>query len=237
LTPEIELQTMKNMTINTATTITNCLSTVKSKLTSARQSRDKQNNETKAWTVKRNSLNQEVKLKISEVKSHRTARDNHNHEVRRWKKMRNQFQSDYKKMASSKKDSNSSSDDEHEKRLTALMERQQNAHKAMKNEAALGQKQHELMLEVNQSVDSIQKKAQSAHKKLRASKKKADQLHNEYIVLLRCQHACQDIPRAIDRQDAEDYSQEQEHEQASKRPRNQSHENENLDDVFENVGL
>lgn len=226
---------MKNMTINT--TITNCLSTVESKLTSARQSRDKQNNETKRWTAKRNSLNQEVKLKISEVKSHRTARDNHNHEVRRWKKMRNQFQSDYKKMASGKENSNPSSDDEHEKRLNALMERQQNAHETMKNEAALGQEQHESMLEVNQLADSIRKQAKSAHEKLRASKKKADLLHNEYMVLLRCQHACKDILRAIDRRNAEFLTQEQEHVQVPKRLRRKSQEDNDLDDVFENVGL
>ena len=225
------------MTINTTTTITTCLSTVKSKVAPARRSRDKQNDQTKEWTVKRNGLNSQVKSKISEVKSYQKARDNHNQEVRRYKKMRNQFQDDYKKMAGDKQDPNLQSDDDIEQQLKQLIEKQQNAHEAMKREATLGQQQHELMLEQNQRVDSIRKQAQSAHEKLRASKKKADQLHDEYMVLLRCQHACQDILRAMDKRDTEHLNQDHERMELTKKIRSQSSDSENFTDVFENGGL
>jgi len=77
------------------------------------------------------------------------------------------------------------------------MEAQETAHGAVEQAAEAAQEAHDLMLQWNKEVDNQREKAESAHRKLRGSKKDADKNHRAYIVSLRCLHSIQDILRAM----------------------------------------
>ena len=100
-----------------------------------------------------------------------------------------------KKMKMSE-DSNTDLKESREK-LQAAMETQETAHAAVEQAAEAAQEAHDLMLQWNKEVDNQREKAESAHRKLRGSKKDADKNHRAYIVSLRCLHSIQDILRAM----------------------------------------
>jgi len=81
--------------------------------------------------------------------------------------------------------------------LKSAMAIQEAAHEALKEAADAAQSAHDLMIEWNTEVDRQREKAESAHRKLRNSKKEADKEHSLYIVSLRCLHSIQDILRAM----------------------------------------
>ena len=100
-----------------------------------------------------------------------------------------------KKMKNSE-DSNTGLKDSRET-LRMAMEAQETAHGAVEQAAEAAQEAHDLMLQWNKEVDNQREKAESAHRKLRGSKKDADKNHRAYIVSLRCLHSIQDILRAM----------------------------------------
>ena len=81
--------------------------------------------------------------------------------------------------------------------LRIAMEAQETAHSAVEQAAEAAQEAHDLMLQWNKEVDNQREKAESAHRKLRTSKKEADKNHRAYIVSLRCLHSIQDMLRAM----------------------------------------
>jgi uncharacterized coiled-coil DUF342 family protein len=81
--------------------------------------------------------------------------------------------------------------------LRIAMEAQETAHAAVEQAAEAAQEAHDLMLQWNKEVDNQREKAESAHRKLRTSKKEADKNHRAYIVSLRCLHSIQDMLRAM----------------------------------------
>ncbi len=74
---------------------------------------------------------------------------------------------------------------------------QELAHNEVQEAATLAQKAHEDMLEINTEIDEKRELAETAHRKLRRSKKEADSYHHKFILALNVEKNCKDMLRAI----------------------------------------
>ena len=80
--------------------------------------------------------------------------------------------------------------------LREAIAEQESTHAEVEAAAEQAQNAHQLMLEWQAEVSSRRELAEAAHRKLRLSKKEADQAHRKYILSLRCLHSVQDMNRA-----------------------------------------
>ncbi|MDP6912402.1 MAG: hypothetical protein QF736_00565 [Candidatus Thalassarchaeaceae archaeon] len=71
--------------------------------------------------------------------------------------------------------------------------RQQKAHDAVTDASEKSEEAHSLMMELSNEVDRLRSLANSEHLGLTSTKCDADDLHNRYIISLRCIHSMQDI--------------------------------------------
>ena len=71
--------------------------------------------------------------------------------------------------------------------------RQQKAHDAVTDASEKSEEAHSLMMELSNEVDRLRGMANSEHLGLTSTKSNADELHNKYIISLRCIHSMQDI--------------------------------------------
>jgi uncharacterized coiled-coil DUF342 family protein len=74
---------------------------------------------------------------------------------------------------------------------------QELAHNEVQEAATLAQKAHEDMLEINTEIDKKRELAETAHRKLRRSKKEADSYHHKFILALNVEKNCKDMLSAI----------------------------------------
>ena len=70
---------------------------------------------------------------------------------------------------------------------------QQKAHDAVTNASEKSEEAHSLMMELSNEVDKLRGMANDEHVRLTTTKNEADELHNKYIISLRCIHSMQDI--------------------------------------------
>ena len=79
------------------------------------------------------------------------------------------------------------------KEVKQAEKRQQKAHDAVTDASEKSEEAHSLMMELSNEVDRLRGLANSEHLGLTATKGDADDLHNRYIISLRCIHSMQDI--------------------------------------------
>ncbi|MBT3772902.1 MAG: hypothetical protein HOE92_06255 [Euryarchaeota archaeon] len=87
--------------------------------------------------------------------------------------------------------------DEMKEALSVINAQQEVAHNLVREAASQAQQAHDLMIEWNEQVDARRELAESAHRKLRRSKKEADGTHHSYILSLRCLHSILNMSRAM----------------------------------------
>jgi uncharacterized coiled-coil DUF342 family protein len=183
--------------------ISQTFAAIQPKALPAKRERDRKNAESKKHMEKRNKLNEEVKRLTENVKQHKKQRDKYNADVKAQKKKRKEAVTEYKQVTNELKEAQGSALSNID--LQKLQQKQKNAvetqnraHERVKELAAAGQEQHDLMLEANKVVKDVRDRSEEAHRSWRAGKKVADELHMNYIVLLRCVDSCKDILRAIE---------------------------------------
>jgi len=81
--------------------------------------------------------------------------------------------------------------------LRVALEAQESSHLEVTRAAEEAQQAHDLMIEWNDEVSKKREAAEDAHRRLRRSKKEADQAHHHYIVSIRCLHSTQQILGAM----------------------------------------
>ena len=74
---------------------------------------------------------------------------------------------------------------------------QELAHNEVQEAAILAQKAHEDMLNILTEIGKKRELAETAHRKLRISKKEADSFHGQFILAANLKNNCRDILRAI----------------------------------------
>ena len=79
------------------------------------------------------------------------------------------------------------------KEVKQAEKRQQKAHDAVTDASEKSEEAHSLMMELSNEVDRLRGLANSEHLGLTSTKGDADDLHNRYIISLRCIHSMQDI--------------------------------------------
>jgi len=79
------------------------------------------------------------------------------------------------------------------KEVKQAEKRQQKAHDAVTDASEKSEEAHSLMMELSNEVDRLRSLANSEHLGLTSTKGDADDLHNRYIISLRCIHSMQDI--------------------------------------------
>ena len=79
------------------------------------------------------------------------------------------------------------------KEVKQAEKRQQKAHDAVTDASEKSEEAHSLMMELSNEVDRLRGLANSEHLGLTSTKGDADDLHNKYIISLRCIHSMQDI--------------------------------------------
>lgn len=79
------------------------------------------------------------------------------------------------------------------KEVKQAEKRQQKAHDAVTDASEKSEEAHSLMMELSNEVDRLRGMANSEHLGLTSTKGEADDLHNKYIISLRCIHSMQDI--------------------------------------------
>jgi len=79
------------------------------------------------------------------------------------------------------------------KEVKQAEKRQQKAHDAVTDASEKSEEAHSLMMELSNEVDRLRGLANSEHLGLTSTKSDADELHNRYIICLRCIHSMQDI--------------------------------------------
>ena len=79
------------------------------------------------------------------------------------------------------------------KEVKQAEKRQQKAHDAVTDASEKSEEAHSLMMELSNEVDRLRGLANSEHIGLTSTKGDADDLHNRYIISLRCIHSMQDI--------------------------------------------
>ena len=99
------------------------------------------------------------------------------------------LQADFKKLKKEEEDSSSSVLRE----VRQAEKKQQKAHDAVTDASEKSEEAHSLMMELSNEVDRLRGMANSEHLGLTSTKSSADELHNKYIISLRCIHSMQDI--------------------------------------------
>ncbi|MAH98366.1 MAG: hypothetical protein CMA12_03305 [Euryarchaeota archaeon] len=99
------------------------------------------------------------------------------------------LQKDFKRVKSEEDASSSSV----LKEVKQAEKRQQKAHDAVSDASEKSEEAHSLMMELSNEVDRLRGLANNEHMSLTSTKNKADDLHNKYIISLRCIHSMQDI--------------------------------------------
>ena len=79
------------------------------------------------------------------------------------------------------------------KEVKQAEKRQQKAHDAVTDASEKSEEAHSLMMELSNEVDRLRSLANSEHLGLTSTKGDADDLHNRYMISLRCIHSMQDI--------------------------------------------
>jgi uncharacterized coiled-coil DUF342 family protein len=79
------------------------------------------------------------------------------------------------------------------KEVKQAEKRQQRAHDAVTDASEKSEEAHSLMMELSNEVDKLRGLANSEHLGLTSTKGDADNLHNKYIISIRCIHSMQDI--------------------------------------------
>ena len=79
------------------------------------------------------------------------------------------------------------------KEVKQAEKRQQQAHDAVTDASDKSEECHSLMMDLSNEVDRLRGLANSEHIGLTSTKGDADDLHNRYIISLRCIHSMQDI--------------------------------------------
>jgi len=79
------------------------------------------------------------------------------------------------------------------KEVKQAEKRQQKAHDAVTDASEKSEEAHSLMMELSNEVDRLRGLANNEHMSLTSTKNQADELHNKYIISLRCIHSMQDI--------------------------------------------
>ena len=123
----------------------------------------------------------------------------------------------------------------HGRMLIELQKAHNKAHEDVQREATLAQEKHDLMIEKNAETQKLRSEANEEHKRLRQAKKKADQHHKMYIVMITCQRSCRLILNAI--QEREQSMLEPEEVILEEGNLEQTPHIENNDDIFDNAGL
>ena len=99
------------------------------------------------------------------------------------------LQTDFKRLKKEEEESSSSV----LKEVRQAEKRQQKAHDAVTDASEKSEEAHSLMMELSNEVDRLRGLANSEHLGLTSTKSNADELHNKYIISLRCIHSMQDI--------------------------------------------
>ena len=99
------------------------------------------------------------------------------------------LQADFKRLKKDEEESSSSV----LKEVRQAEKRQQKAHDAVTDASEKSEEAHSLMMELSNEVDRLRGLANSEHLGLTSTKSNADELHNKYIISLRCIHSMQDI--------------------------------------------
>ena len=99
------------------------------------------------------------------------------------------LQVDFKRLKKEEEDSSSSILRE----VRQAEKKQQKAHDAVTDASEKSEEAHSLMMELSNEVDRLRGMANSEHMGLTSTKSNADELHNKYIISLRCIHSMQDI--------------------------------------------
>ena len=99
------------------------------------------------------------------------------------------LQADFKRLRKEEEDSSSSVLRE----VRQAEKKQQKAHDAVTDASEKSEEAHSLMMELSNEVDRLRGMANSEHLGLTSTKSNADELHNKYIISLRCIHSMQDI--------------------------------------------
>ena len=164
------------------------LKLVKRSINKLRKKRDKQNEITKQFTTERNAFNIEVKNEIKNLRQIRDLRNIENSDVKEFKQKRNDLQ---KQIRAIKGD-----DEESQNKRKKLMKLHEQTHKRVQSAAQDAQSSHEEMIKKNQLVDELRGRAETAHRKLRESKKIADNFHKILVVFLERKNELADILNA-----------------------------------------
>ena len=98
------------------------------------------------------------------------------------------LQADFKRLKKEEEESSSSVLRE----VRQAEKKQQKAHDAVTDASEKSEEAHSLMMELSNEVDRLRGMANSEHLGLTSTKSSADELHNKYIISLRCIHSMQD---------------------------------------------
>ena len=120
--------------------------------------------------------------------SHQTGKISPNKEKDFFAKMK-RLSAEYDKVRKEEEESSSSILRE----VRAAEKAQQKAHDAVTTASEESEEAHSLMMELSDEVEKLRGMANSEHVRLTKTKNNADELHNKYIVSLRCIHSMQDI--------------------------------------------
>ena len=94
------------------------------------------------------------------------------------------------------------------KEVKQAEKRQQKAHDAVTDASEKSEEAHSLMMELSNEVDRLRGLANSEHLGLTSTKGDADDLHNRYIISLRCIHSMQDMIKIYETKKDSDESHE-----------------------------
>ena len=120
--------------------------------------------------------------------SHQTGKIGPSKEKDFFAKMK-KLQSEFKRLKKEEDESSSSV----LKEVKQAEKRQQKAHDAVTDASEKSEEAHSLMMELSNEVDRLRGLANTEHLGLSSTKSDADELHNKYIISLRCIHSMQDI--------------------------------------------
>ena len=163
---------------------TNELKDIRSKLRSSVEQNGKESGKKRSGPSSRSIRDQMNKLEWR----HTTGQISPSKEKDFFAKMK-RLQADFKKLKKEEEASSSSV----LKEVRQAEKRQQKAHDAVTDASEKSEEAHSLMMELSNEVDRLRGMANSEHMGLTSTKSNADELHNKYIISLRCIHSMQDI--------------------------------------------
>ena len=120
--------------------------------------------------------------------NHQTGKIKPNKEKEFFAKMK-KLKAEYENARKEEEESNSNA----LRRVRAAEKAQQKAHDAVTVASEKSEEAHALMMELSDEVEKLRGMANSEHIGLTKTKGRADDLHNNYIISLRCIHSMQDI--------------------------------------------